>query len=165
MAGKKKTKRRKTVKGRKTAKRVAKKTVVKQHLVLKLPTDLGKVVAASVVEGMSRVLDKVVSDTVARIPSPAAQMLAPIQEPSKTEPRLAHVGADQRYTKNIGNYESFVFGFSLNIPVEIDALDNIENPETRAKLRPKYEATMGFLNDMLKEVGKEVDTARGLVTH
>lgn len=155
----KKSPRGKTVKGRKPAKRVAKKVV------LALPPALGKVVATAVAQGMNRVLDKVVMDIASRPPAPQAdKTFTPIQEPLKPEPRLAHVGADQRYTKNIGNYESFVFGFSLNIPVEIDNLDNIENPETRAKLRPKYEATMGFLNEMLKEVGKEVDTARGLVT-
>ena len=158
MAGKK-SKRGKTVKGRKVAKRVAKQPV------LKLPSTFGKVVSAAVAQGMNRVLDKVVMDITSRAPAPQVEKaFTPIPEPPKPEPRLAHVGADQRYTKNIGNYESFVFGFSLNIPVEIDALDNIETPETRSKLRPKYEATMGFLNEMLKEVGKEIDTARGVVT-
>lgn len=156
MAGKK-SKRGKTVKGRKVAKRTAKK-----QLVLKLPPTLGKVVAAAVVQGMNRAIDSAIMDVTSRAAADVSRASTSVVEPSKPEPRLAHVGADQRYTKNIGNYESFVFGFSLNIPVEIDATDSIESAETRAKLRPKYEATMGFLNEMLKEVGKEVDSAHGV---
>lgn len=156
----KKVKRGKTVKGRKVAKRAPKQAV------LKLPSSFSKQISDAVAGGVDRAAETVLAAVKARMaqePAKAADTFQPFPSVPKAAPRLANLGADQRYTKNIGNYESFVFGFSLNIPVEIAPDANIESPETRAQLRPKYEATMGFLNEMLKEVGNEIDAARGAV--
>lgn len=158
MAGKK-SRRGKTVKGRKVAKRAAKQPV------LKLPASFSKAISDAVSGGVDRAAETVLAAVKARMPKePAlAKTFEPIRVEVKPEPRIAHLGADQRYTKNIGNFESFVFGFSLNIPVEVDLTDNIESPETRAKLRSKYEASWDFLTELLKEVGIGVDVERGVV--
>lgn len=76
---------------------------------------------------------------------------------------VAYVGCDQRYTKNIGNYESFVYGFSVSFPVSLEAGDDIETISTKEKLRPKYEAAANLISDIMEEVGAEIDKARGAV--
>jgi hypothetical protein len=151
MAGKK-SKRGKTVKGRKVAKRVAKKTV------LTLPPTLGKVVAAAVVQGMKNAMEKAVLNVTSEV-----ETITPIQEPLKPESRLAYISSEQKHTKNLGNFESMSYGCGLTIPFEIASSDSIESAETRAKLRLQYEAEIGFLTTMLKEMGVEVDVARGAV--
>jgi hypothetical protein len=147
-------------KARKTPKRAAKPRLL-------VPTEIK--LPEGFTEHVTAALNTAVTDAVARVAAqqqPVKVELPKIELPPmpvhKDRPLIAHVGADQRYTKNIGNYESFVYGFSLSVPTPVDLTDDIEKPETRDKLRPKYVAVMDFLNGLLQEVGKEVDDARKL---
>jgi hypothetical protein len=71
------------------------------------------------------------------------------------------LACDQRHTKNIGNYESFVLGFGISFPVPSEDGDNIEKQETRDRLRTKYEAASAFLQEMMKEAVSEIDSGLG----
>jgi hypothetical protein len=73
-----------------------------------------------------------------------------------------YVGMDQRSTKSIGNYETFVFGFSLTIPVEYEKGDDISYDETREKLKKKYESVSSFLSSLMREVEERVEAAQNL---
>ena len=143
--------------GKKAAKRKSTKAKKGRKIVVRKP----KTIVAVIPESIGSVIAEAVARGISALPQPKIELAPAKQAPDKPEVRLAQIGADQRFTKNIGNYETFVFGFSLSIPVPIDAADNIETPETRDKLRPKYLATMGFINEMMKEVGKEIDVERG----
>lgn len=152
----KKRKRGKTVKGRKVAKRAAKQPV------LKLPASFSKTISDAVAGGVDRAAGLVlaaVKDRVAQ--EPALVPARTFEVIPKPETRLAFVSSEQKHTKNLGNFESMSYGCGLTIPVEIEVTDTIESAETRAKLRTKYEVTIKFLTDMLKEMGIEVDIARG----
>lgn len=102
------------------------------------------------------------SSAVRKLAEPPPPVLA-----SKEEPKPAlngqhlMIGVDQRYTKNLGNFETFVYGFSLSIPIPVVPGDDPDNPATRDRLRPKYEAMANFINGMMKEVGQEIDAHRG----
>jgi len=71
------------------------------------------------------------------------------------------VGDDQHHTKNLGNFESFGYGFSLMTPVSWVPEDDVEKEETRHKLKAKAEAISHFLSEMMNEVSQAIDKSRG----
>lgn len=73
-----------------------------------------------------------------------------------------YVGMDQRSTKSLGNFETFVFGFSLTVPVEYEKGDDISTDATQEKLRKKYEAVSSFISSMMREVEERVDSAQNM---
>lgn len=73
-----------------------------------------------------------------------------------------YVGMDQRSTKSLGNFETFVFGFSLTVPVEYEKGDDISTDATQEKLRKKYEAVSSFISGMMREVEERIDSAQNI---
>lgn len=71
-----------------------------------------------------------------------------------------YVGMDQRSTKNLGNFETFVFGFSLTMPTPFEPGDDISKPETCERLRKKYEGVSNFISGLMKSVEGQVDVAQ-----
>jgi hypothetical protein len=71
-----------------------------------------------------------------------------------------YVGMDQRSTKSLGNYETFVFGFSLTMPTPFEPGDDISKPETCDRLRKKYEGVSNFISALMRSVEGQVDVAQ-----
>jgi hypothetical protein len=71
-----------------------------------------------------------------------------------------YVGMDQRSTKSLGNYETFVFGFSLTMPTPFEPGDDISKPETCDRLRKKYEGVSNFISNLMRSVEGQVDVAQ-----
>lgn len=105
--------------------------------------------AESVNEGLEQIRDKVL------------QTPAPVNQVHPKEERFFTVGCDQRHTKNMGNYESLVFGISLSGPVVARDGDAVENPETQTYLKGKYESMFNFIKGMMVEIEHEVDANLG----
>ncbi len=77
---------------------------------------------------------------------------------------LAFVSSEQRHTKPLQPYESYVYGFGLTIPVKLEDGDDVEQDATREKLRPKYQTIVKFLVGMMRDVEAEIDANRGVVS-
>jgi len=71
-----------------------------------------------------------------------------------------YVGMDQRSTKSLGNYETFVFGFSLTMPTPFEPGDDLSKPETCDRLRKKYEGVSNFISALMRSVEGQVDVAQ-----
>jgi hypothetical protein len=71
-----------------------------------------------------------------------------------------YIGMDQRSTKSLGGFESFVFGFSLTMPTPLEVGDDLSKPETRDRLRKKYEDVSNFISDLMRSVEGQVDVAQ-----
>ncbi len=128
---------------------------------------IGKAIAETITPVLTKttdILDRAVSVSENMVGLIRAQQEEKVSEDApKGNGQYFQVGCNQRYTKNMGNYESFVYGFSLVGPVPVEPGDNIESEETRNRLRPKYEATAYFVKDMMAAVGEEIDAARSSV--
>ena len=142
---------------RKTAKRGRKKVKSKAASPRSVKVDLTPVIdamrpwAESVNETLTMLRDKAVS--------------APAQAPEvnrvQKEERFFTVGCDQRHTKNMGNFESLVFGISLSGPVPARDGDTVDNPQTQTYLKGKYESMFNFVKGMMVEIEHEVDANLG----
>lgn len=141
-----------TKRGRKkVAKRVAspRKSKVDVRAIAEPILDAIRPWAASVNEGLEQIRDKVM------------QTPAPVNQVHTKEDRFFTVGCDQRHTKNMGNYESLVFGISLSGPVVAREGDEVDKPETQTYLKGKYESMYNFVRGMITEIEGEVDANLG----
>jgi hypothetical protein len=82
-----------------------------------------------------------------------------LSEMSVPQPYI-YVGMDQRSTKNLGNFETFVFGFSLTMPTPFEPGDDLSKEGTRSRLKKKYEDVSNFISDLMRSVEGQVDVAQ-----
>jgi hypothetical protein len=122
--------------------------------------EIGKAVAQAVGERLEPVLDTVGNNCKA-----VSELLVKSvpQAPANGSEPVAYLSSEQRHTKPLQPYESFVYGFGLSIPTKLEPGDAIESEETRKKLREKYQTIVRFLTGMMKEVEAEIDAYRGEV--
>lgn len=103
-------------------------------------------------DALSRVISQKVADK-----SFASVATAPAPE------QVAFLSSEQRHTKPLAPYESFVYGFGLSVPVKMEPGDAIDRQETREKFRERYQTIVNFLMEMMREVEAEIDAARGVI--
>lgn len=135
------------------------------------PEAIGRSVADALAPMVERYAQLLAPDALSRVISQAVQPLADkVADKSfasvATAPapeQVAFLSSEQRHTKPLAPYESFVYGFGLSVPVKMEPGDAIDRQETREKFRERYQTIVNFLMEMMREVEAEIDAARGVI--
>lgn len=112
-----------------------------------------------------RQIGQSVADALAQVIQPLAGKMMDQAVPATTAPApepVAYLSSEQRHTKPLANYESYVYGFGLSVPVKMAPGDDIEKEETRDRFREKYQTIVNFLLGIMREVEAEIEAMRGV---